>query len=49
MRQGFEKLYGYTSDSDGIRHAILDEPKSEQNEARYMLVRVQSLPIFLFH
>ena len=54
MRQGFEKLYGYTSDSDGIRHAILDEPKISQSEARYMLLvtclfRAQRLPIFLFH
>ena len=26
-KEGFIKLYGYTSDAGGIRHAIMDEPK----------------------
>ena len=26
LKDGFIKLYGYTSDADGIRHAMLDEP-----------------------
>jgi hypothetical protein len=26
LKKGFLRLYGYTSDDDGIRHAILDEP-----------------------
>ena len=36
---GFEKIYGYTSDQDGIRHAILDESKTvEPEDALFMLV-----------
>lgn len=39
LAAGFEKIYGYTSDQDGIRHAILDETKTvEQEDALFMLV-----------
>jgi len=34
----FEKLYGYTSDANGIRHALLDESNLEQEDALFMLV-----------
>jgi hypothetical protein len=36
--QGFLKLYGYTSDADGIRHPILDIPDAGFAEAKFMLV-----------
>ena len=35
---GFKKIYGYVSDGDGIRHAILDEPNIDQEDAIYFLV-----------
>jgi AbiJ N-terminal domain 4 len=38
LSAGFLKLYGYTSDSQGIRHALMDVPKLKQGDARYMLV-----------
>jgi hypothetical protein len=38
LRAGFGSLYGYTSNEDGIRHAILEEPKVGYAEAKYMLV-----------
>ena len=39
LAAGFEKIYGYTSDQDGIRHAILDESKTvEPEDALFMLV-----------
>lgn len=38
LEQGFIKLYGYTSDSDGIRHPIMDEPDLDLEDAVYMLV-----------
>lgn len=39
LKEGFNKLYGYTSSKVGIRHAILDEDaKVELEEARFMLV-----------
>ncbi|MGA7626075.1 MAG: hypothetical protein WB630_17250 [Candidatus Acidiferrales bacterium] len=34
----FEKLYGYTSDADGIRHALMDEGNLQQEDAVFMLV-----------
>ena len=39
MKQGFLKLYGYTSDKGGIRHAEgLFESDVTFEEAKYMLV-----------
>ncbi len=38
LRSAFEKLYGYTSDAEGIRHALLEEGKLEQEDAVFMLV-----------
>ena len=38
LRSAFLKLYGYTSDESGIRHAILDEPNVGFDEAKYMAV-----------
>jgi hypothetical protein len=34
----FSKLYGYTSDAGGIRHALLDEPNLYFEDAKFMLV-----------
>jgi len=38
LKNAFKNLYGYTSDSDGIRHALLNEPKLEFEDAKFMLV-----------
>lgn len=38
LRDGFIKLYGFTSDEDGIRHPILDEPNVGEEDARFMIV-----------
>ncbi len=38
LSQGFSKLYGYTSDAQGIRHALLDEPNLTKADARFMLI-----------
>jgi hypothetical protein len=38
LRAAFEKLYGYTSDADGIRHALLDDDRVTFEEAKFMLV-----------
>lgn len=38
LQSGFEKLYGYTSDADGIRHGLLQEERLEQEDAVFMLV-----------
>jgi hypothetical protein len=38
FRDALSKLYGFTSDADGIRHAILDEPNVTYTDALFMLV-----------
>ena len=38
LEQGFLKIYGYASDSDGIRHALLEESNVDQEDALFMLV-----------
>ncbi len=40
--QGFTKIYGYTSDGDGIRHALTEEPNVNQEDAIFMLVSCSS-------
>lgn len=37
LEQGFKNLYGYTSNGDGIRHALNDEPNLDLEDAIYML------------
>jgi len=38
LKGAFEKLYGYTSDAEGIRHALIEEPNLDFEEAKFMLV-----------
>lgn len=38
LEQGFVKLYSWTSDGDGIRHAMMDDSSLDQEDALYMLV-----------
>jgi hypothetical protein len=38
LKEGFTKIYGYTSDGDGIRHALLEESSLDFEDAKYMLV-----------
>jgi AbiJ N-terminal domain 4 len=38
LKSAFGSLYGYTSDADGIRHALMDEPNLTQADAKFMLV-----------
>lgn len=39
FKEGIIKLYGWTSDDGGIRHALMDGDSSvTENEARFMLV-----------
>lgn len=48
LAEGFEKLYGYTSDSkDGIRHAMMDKPNLTADDARYMLVSCSAFANYL--
>lgn len=48
MKSAFEKLYGYTSDANGIRHANgLGEGDSIFEEARYMLISCSAFVNYL--
>ncbi len=38
LKSAFIKLYGYTSDENGIRHAMLEDPNLSQSDARFFLV-----------
>jgi hypothetical protein len=47
LKEGFSKLYGYTSDADGIRHAMLDEANVDQSDAKYFLLSCTSFINYL--
>jgi len=38
LKRAFNQLYGYTSDAEGIRHALLNEPNLDFEDAKFMLV-----------
>lgn len=38
LESAFSKLYGYTSDNGGIRHALLEESNINFHDAKFMLV-----------
>jgi hypothetical protein len=38
LEKGFLKIYGYTSDEGGIRHALTEESTCDFEDAKYMLV-----------
>lgn len=47
LKDGFSKLYGYTNDDDGIRHAMLEEPNIDQSDAKYFLLSCTSFINYL--
>ena len=49
LKGAFSKLYGYTSDEQGIRHALIDNPQSNvgQDEAVFMLGACASFSSYL--
>ena len=47
LKQGFSKLYGYTSDEKGIRHAMLEEPMLTAADAKYFLLSCTSFANYL--
>lgn len=38
LKSAFSSLYGYTSDAEGIRHALLEESNLTKADARFMLI-----------
>jgi hypothetical protein len=47
LRSAFDKLYGYTSDADGIRHALMEESNLEQEDAIFMLAACSAFVSYL--
>jgi len=47
LRQSFSAMYGYTSDADGIRHAMMDVPSIQKSDARYMLITCSAFINFM--
>ena len=47
LQEAFNKLYGYTSDEGGIRHALSDEPNVDFEDAKFMLVACSGFVNFL--
>jgi hypothetical protein len=47
LKQAFQKLYGYTSDAQGIRHALMDEPTLDAEDAKFMLVSCSAFVNYL--
>ncbi len=47
LKKAFSAFYGYTSDEEGIRHAMLDEPDITISDAKFFLVACSSFINFL--
>lgn len=47
MKTGFEKMYGYTSDADGIRHGGIDFTNAPAEDAKYMLISCSAFVNYL--
>ena len=47
LKEGFSRLYGYTSDEGGIRHAMLEEPNIDVNDAKFFLLSCTSFVNYL--
>lgn len=49
LKQGFDKLYGYTSSSQGIRHSLglTEEPNVKQDDARFFLIACSAFVNYL--
>jgi len=47
LKKSLSALYGYTSDEQGIRHAMLEEPDLSSTDARFMLVACSAFVNYL--
>lgn len=47
LKAALGQLYGYTSDADGIRHALLDESDLDLADAQFMLVSCSGFITYL--
>jgi hypothetical protein len=47
LKSAFDKLYGYTSDANGIRHALMDESNLKSEDAKFMLIACSAFVNYL--
>ncbi|MCY0967445.1 AbiJ-NTD4 domain-containing protein [Parathalassolituus penaei] len=47
LKNAFSSLYGYTSDADGIRHALMEDSSLTKADARFMLVSCSAFTNYL--
>jgi hypothetical protein len=47
LEKAFSSLYGYTSEAEGIRHALMDEPTLSFEDAKFMLVSCSAFVNYL--
>lgn len=47
LKEAFSKLYGYTNDAEGIRHALMSESTVEFEDAKFMLVACSAFVNYL--
>jgi hypothetical protein len=47
MKKAFLNLYGYTSDANGIRHALMEEPNLTADDAKFFLLTCTSFINYL--
>ena len=47
LRAGFEKIFAFTSDSDGVRHALMEQSNISQADAKFMLVACSAFANYL--
>jgi hypothetical protein len=47
LKRAFVSLYAYTSDAQGIRHALMDEPNLDFEDAKFMLVSCSAFVNYL--
>jgi hypothetical protein len=47
LKKGFSAIYDYTSDANGIRHAMTDQSTCDFDEAKYMLVSCSAFVNYL--
>lgn len=47
LEKGFSAIYGYTSDAQGIRHALSDEPHVGADDAKFFLVSCSAFVNYL--
>jgi len=47
LEKGFSAIYGYTSDAQGIRHALLNEPTVDADDAKFFMVSCSAFVNYL--